>query len=196
MKKIKIKKLLKKIATIIFGAIIGYLLYYSVFMETIVLFIDSSSIKYTIISILALIISIASCIAVLSLIINQRINKQLFIVICIAYFTTLFTVLFLRSSIERIFIFNPFIGLADTFSNWETALQNVINLVMFIPIGYFMRKLKYHNLLIVSFVISLGIELIQLLTMRGIFDTFDILLYFIGINIGYLLFNKFRLIVE
>lgn len=67
---------------------------------------------------------------------------------------------------------------------------------MFIPIGYFMRKLKYHNLLIVSFVISLGIELIQVLTMRGIFDTFDILLYFIGINIGYLLFNKFRLIVE
>jgi glycopeptide antibiotics resistance protein len=196
MKKIDTKKLLKKFAIALLGAIIGYLLYYSVIMEVIVLFIESSGIKYTVISILALVISVAGCIATLSLIINRKVNKHLFFIICVAYFAILFAVLFLRSSIERVFIFNPLTGFIDTFSNWEMALQSIMNLAVFIPMGYFVRKLKYSNLFIFSIVIPLVIELIQVATMRGFFDVFDILLYFIGINIGYFIFKKWQLIVE
>ncbi len=196
MKKFNGKKLLKTFAIALLGAIIGYLLYYSVIMEAIPLFVESSDIKYIAISILALVISIAGCIAALSLIINKKINKQLFYIISAAYFAVLFAVLFLRFSIERVFIFNPLTGLIDTFSNREMALQSIMNLAVFIPMGYFVRKLKYSKLFIFSIVIPLAIELIQVATKRGFFDVFDILLYFIGINIGYFIFKKWKLIVE
>lgn len=192
----KRKKLLKNLAIALLGAIIGYLLYYSVIMEAIPLFVGDSDIKYIAVSIMALVISIAGCIAALSLIINRKINKQLFFIIYVTYFAVLFVALFLRFSIERVFIFNPLTGLIDTFSNWEMALQNIINLAMFIPMGYLMRKLKYSKLFIFSIVIPLAIELIQVATKRGFFDIFDVLLYFIGINIGYFIFKKWQLIVE
>ena len=190
MKKINGKKLLKNFVIALLGAIIGYLLYYSVIMEAIPLFIESSGIKYTVVSILALVILIAGCIAALNLIINKRVNKYLFFTMCVTYFAILFVALFLRSSIERVFIFNPLTGLIDTFSNWEMAIQSIMNLAGFIPMGYFVRKLKYSNLFIFS------IELIQVATMRGFFDVFDILLYFIGIHIGYFIFKKWQIIVE
>ena len=197
MKKINGKKLLKNFVIALLGAIIGYLLYYSVIMEAIPLFIESSGIKYTVVSILALVILIAGCIAALNLIINKRVNKYLFFTMCVTYFAILFVALFfLRSSIERVFIFNPLTGLIDTFSNWEMAIQSIMNLAVFIPMGYFVRKLKYSNLFIFSIVISLAIELIQVATMRGFFDVFDILLYFIGIHIGYFIFKKWQIIVK
>lgn len=190
------KKLLKNSAIALLGAIIGYLLYYFIIMEAVPLFIESSGIKYIAVSILALVISIAGCIAALSLIINRKINKYLFFIICAAYFAVLFAVLFLRFSIERVFIFNPLIGLTDTFSNREMAIQSFMNLAIFIPMGYFVRKLKYSKLFIFSIVIPLVIELVQVAAKRGFFDVFDILLYFIGINIGYFIFKKWKLIVE
>lgn len=196
MKKINGKKLLKNFVIALLGAIIGYLLYYSVIMDTIPLFIESSGIKYTVVSILALVILVAGCIAALNLIINKRVNKYLFFIMSVTYFAILFVALFLRSSIERVFIFNPLTGLIDTFSNREMAIQSIMNLAVFIPMGYFVRKLKYINLFIFSIVISLAIELIQVATMRGFFDVFDILLYFIGIHIGYFIFKKWRIVVE
>lgn len=190
------KKLLKNFAIALLGAYIGYLLYYFIIMEAVLLFIESSGIKYIAVSILALVISIAGCIAVLSLIINRKINKYLFFIICFAYFAVLFAALFLRFSIERVFIFNPLTGLTDTFTNWEMAIQSIMNLAIFIPMGYFVRKLKYSQLFIFSIIIPLAIELIQVAAKRGFFDVFDILLYFIGIHIGYFIFKKWQIIVE
>ena len=187
---------MKNFVITLLGAIIGYLLYYSVIIDAIPLFIESSGIKYTVVSILALVILVAGCIAALNLIINKRVNKYLFFIMCVTYFAILFVALFLRSSIERVFIFNPLTGLIDAFSNREMAIQSIMNLAVFIPMGYFVRKLKYSNLFIFSIVISLAIELIQVATMRGFFDVFDILLYFIGIHIGYFIFKKWQIIVE
>ncbi len=190
------KKLLKNFVILLLGTVIGYLLYYFVIMETVPLFVGSSGIKYIAVSIIYLVIIIAGCIAVLSLIINKKINKLLFIVLCVAYFSVLFVVLFIRFSGERIFIFNPITSLIDTFSSREMALQCIINLVMFIPMGYFVRNLKYSKLFVFSILIPLAVELVQAATMRGFFDTFDILLYFIGINIGYIIFKKWQIIVK
>ena len=83
MKKINGKKLLKNFVIALLGAIIGYLLYYSVIMEAIPLFIESSGIKYTVVSILALVILVAGCIVALNLIINKRVNKYLFFIMCV-----------------------------------------------------------------------------------------------------------------
>ena len=44
--------------------------------------------------------------------------------------------------------------------------------------------------------ISLFIEGMQYLTMRGMFDTLDILLYILGISLGALLFRLLRLKIE
>lgn len=190
------KKFLKNFAIALLGIIIGYLLYYFVIMETVPLFVGSSGVKYVAVSIMSLVTSVVGCMAVLSLIINKKINKLLFIALCVAYFAVLFVVLFIRFSGERVFIFNPLTSLIDTFSSWEMALQSIINLAMFIPLGYFVRKLKYSKLFVFSILIPLAIELVQVVTMRGFFDVFDILLYFIGINIGYLVFKKWQIIVE
>ncbi len=66
MKKFNGKKVLKNFAIALAGAIIGYLLYYSVIMEAIPLFVECSGIKYIAVSIMALVISMAGCIAALS----------------------------------------------------------------------------------------------------------------------------------
>ena len=95
-KKINGKKLLKNFVIALLGAIIGYLLYYSVIMDAIPLFIESSGIKYTVVSILALVILIAGCIAALNLIINKRVNKYLFFTMCVTYFAILFVALFFK----------------------------------------------------------------------------------------------------
>lgn len=190
------KKLLKNFTILLLGTVIGYLLYYFVIMETVPLLVGSSGIKYIAVSIISLVIIIAGCIAVLSLIINKKINKLLFIVLCVAYFAVLFVALFIRFSGERVFIFNPLTSLIDTFSSREMALQSIINIAMFIPMGYFVRKLKYSKLFVFSILIPLAVELVQAATMRGFFDTFDILLYFIGINIGYIIFKKWQIIVK
>ena len=64
------------------------------------------------------------------------------------------------------------------------------------PNGVFCAKAKIQQPFYLSIVISLAIELIQVATMRGFFDVFDILLYFIGIHIGYFIFKKWQIVVE
>lgn len=195
MKKSKGKATVKKFLLILAGIIIGYILYYNVFMEIIPLFF-SSDIAYLVVSIMCLIGSVVGCIIVLDLLVNKKINKNLFILICIAYFVVMMTALFLRQSLERVFVFNPLIGLVDTFNDSQMLMQSIMNLVLFIPVGYFLRKKKNFNQILIAFIISVGIETLQLALMRGFFDTFDIILYFIGINVGCFLFRKFDLKFE
>ena len=195
MKKSKGKATVKKFLLILAGIIIGYILYYNVFMEIIPLFF-SSDIAYLVVSIMCLIGSVVGCIIVLDLLVNKKINKNLFILICIAYFVVMMTALFLRQSLERVFVFNPLIGLVDSFNDSQMLMQSIMNLVLFIPVGYFLRKKKNFNQISIAFIISVGIETLQVALMRGFFDAFDIILYFIGINIGCFLFRKFELKFE
>ena len=82
---------------------------------------------------------------------------------------------------------------------WELALhrlQSLLNLLMFLPMGFFFRNRKPWQVLLGALGISLFIEGMQYLTMRGMFDTLDILLYILGISLGALLFRLLRLKIE
>lgn len=189
---IKSKKVIKGLLTVILGILIGYLLYYNIIMEIIPLFI-SAELPYIIVSIACLIGSIGGCIAVISLIASKKIRKPLFVTLCAAYFFAVICVLFMRHSIERVFVFNLFTGICDMFSNSQAALQAVMNLILFIPAGYFLRKLKPISAVVSAICISAALELIQVAFMRGFFDVFDILLYILGFLIGRAIFRKIKI---
>lgn len=195
MKKLEGKTIAKKMLLILIGLVVGYILYYNVFMEIIPLFF-SSDIAYYVVSIMCLIGCIVGCIIILDLLVNKKISKSLFIMICVAYFVVMLTALFLRQSLEREFIFNPLIGFRDAFTDSQMLMQSIMNLALFIPVGYFLRKQKRLNQVLIASAISVGIEILQVVLMRGFFDTFDIILYFIGINLGCLIFKKFELKIE
>ncbi|ELC8464115.1 VanZ family protein (plasmid) [Clostridium perfringens] len=96
----------------------------------------------------------------------------------------------------KIFIFDS--------PSYLVSIENLFgNIVIFCPMGFLIPLLfkKIHNVIstfIISFGISLTIELIQLLTGLGFFDVDDIILNVLGGIIGYLIlkilmkvFNKF-----
>ena len=75
--------------------------------------------------------------------------------------------------------------------NFETTnlSQTILNLILFIPIGYWLKRLKINSALLMSFLLVTSIELLQFVSHRGIFDVVDILINIIGMMIGYLIFK-------
>lgn len=70
--------------------------------------------------------------------------------------------------------------------------QLIMNIMMFIPIGFFLggalKKKHLWNALEISFVLSLFIELTQLITTRGVFNVDDIIHNVLGCAIGFFCF--------
>ena len=75
--------------------------------------------------------------------------------------------------------------------NFETTnlSQTILNLILFIPIGYWIKHLKVSSVLLLSLFLITSIELLQFVSHRGIFDVVDILINTIGIMIGYVIFK-------
>lgn len=190
--KINKKNLITQSILILIGLVTGYLIYYYIFMELVVLFV-SRGFAYYFVSILCLIGSIVGSILLLNLIFYRKINKPLFYIITITYFCVLFSVLFLRRYTEQIYIFNPFISLKDILTSRLMLFQSFMNFIVFIPIGYFVRKLSYKKVLLFSILFSILIEFCQVLTRRGFFDTLDIILYVLAITLGYFISKKLKL---
>ena len=76
---------------------------------------------------------------------------------------------------------------------WKPVILNVVgNVVAFIPFGYFLPRLfkyriKFIRAALITFDLSLAIEIIQLLTRVGSLDVDDLFLNTIGGVIGYIL---------
>ena len=185
------KKITKQLISLLAGGIIGYLLYYHFFMEVLVLFFTSGFL-YMAVSALFLLLSIVGCAAIIYLLLEKRVSRWMLVLLSVTYFIALFIILFCRHRVGRIAILNPLVGLSQL-GNWEMLMQS---LLMFLPMGFFFRNRKPWQVLLGALGISLFIEGMQYLTMRGMFDTLDILLYMLGINLGALLFRLLRLKIE
>lgn len=184
------KKIAKNLLIIITGILCGYLIYYNVIMDIVSIMFGSGGIMYYVISIFLLAMSILCCCLIMSFILNRQIDRKLLILVSICYFLILFFVLFCRTSISREFIINPFDSIREL-NNRRMLFQTFLNLSMFIPMGFYLRKIKpARKVLLMAVGISFAIELIQGITQRGFFDTFDIIVYCIGIMIGYGFFSK------
>jgi len=185
-------KTVKNLISIVLGALCGYLIYYYVIMDVVSVMYGSGGKMYHIISIVLLLLSILCCCMIASFIFNRRINHKLLILISVCYFLLLFFTLFCRTAVSREFILNPLDSIKDL-KNWRMIFQTFLNLAMFVPLGCYFRKIKsIKKVVIIAACISFSIELIQGITQRGFFDTFDIIIYCLGIVIGYRLSLEYQ----
>ena len=70
--------------------------------------------------------------------------------------------------------------------------QLIMNIMMFVPIGFFvggaLKKKHIWNVIKIGFLLSLFIELTQLITTRGVFNVDDIIHNVLGCTIGFFCF--------
>ena len=71
----------------------------------------------------------------------------------------------------------------------EAAAINILNVVMFVPVGLLLgcgfRGMTWRRVLCVAVVLSVGIEVLQLLLRRGLCETDDVLHNVVGTVMGY-----------
>lgn len=118
------------------------------------------------------------------------------------YMVMLLAVTFLgRADVEG-FSFIPFSSYVEAWRKTSLiAWRNIlINIIMFIPFGFLLPVIykKAYRLMecfMLSFVFSLGIELLQTFTNRGIFEIDDIINNIAGTLIGYTILKAIKRIL-
>jgi len=118
---------------------------------------------------------------------SHRIPTFVLRLLWVIYFLVMILLLFFRVYHDN----NINLNLLELF-NFETTnlSQTILNLILFIPIGYWLKHLKISSVLLISLLLITSIELLQFVSHRGIFDVVDILINTIGIMIGYIIFRK------
>ncbi|WP_314837564.1 VanZ family protein [Solobacterium moorei] len=121
---------------------------------------------------------------------SHRIPAFVFRLLWIIYFLVMFLLLFFRVYQDN----NINLNLLKPFNFETTNLSQVtLNLILFIPIGYWLNWFKISSALLISLLLITSIELLQFVSHRGIFDVVDILINTIGIMIGYIIFKTFNI---
>ena len=117
---------------------------------------------------------------------SHRIPTFVLRLLWVIYFLVMILLLFFRVYHDN--NINP--NILELF-NFETTnlSQTILNLILFIPIGYWLKYLRISSVLLISLLLITSIELLQFVSHRGIFDVVDILINTIGIMIGYLIFK-------
>ncbi|MFD2613452.1 VanZ family protein [Paenibacillus gansuensis] len=94
---------------------------------------------------------------------------------------------------EGLFNFRLFSGYVSAWHNWSLIEFQLIifNMLLFVPLGFLLPLLgksirRFMPVLLLSLAVTVGIEVFQLLTRRGIFELDDILHNTIGSIVGYL----------
>ena len=183
----------KQLVSLLAGAVLGYLVYYFFLINTLSSFFTTGLLSI-VSSALFLLLSMVGCAAIIYLLLEKRVSRWMLVLLSVTYFIALFIILFCHR-VGRIAILDPLVGLSQL-GDWEMLMQSLLNLLMFLPMGFFLRNRKPWQVLLGALGISFFIEGMQYLTMRGMFDTLDILLYMLGINLGALLFRLLRLKIE
>ena len=126
-----------------------------------------------------------------------KISKITYIIILVLYTITFLnlTIFGRNTGFNEINII-PFKTIMEylKFFDTRTFLINIVgNIIILMPIEYFLLKIfkinKFSINLFISFMISLFIEILQYITKCGILDIDDIILNVIGMNIFYYLYN-------
>lgn len=104
----------------------------------------------------------------------------LFLVLCT-------TILFREDTFLTRFYLCPLWSYTDLYDRMFS--QNLLNVAMFVPIGFFaggaLKKKHIWNILGIGIVLSFFIELTQLITTRGVFNVDDIIHNTLGCVIGF-----------
>jgi glycopeptide antibiotics resistance protein len=90
----------------------------------------------------------------------------------------------------------PFRTILDYLSGeptWRVAMRNLLsNIVVLVPFGFLItilyQNIKWKKVLLIGLSVGASLELLQVIFKSGIFDIDDIILNFLGVVLGYLLF--------
>lgn len=187
--KLQINNPIMNIIKILLGIISGYILYYYVLMDIVVIYLHNKQELYIITSLVVLFLSIVGCIFIIYMVTGAKINPTVFKIVVVTYFILLLYIFFGRRSLERQFIFNLFDSVKELSTDSELLLQFILNIIVLMPIAYFFKNKGIIFTELIFLAISFGIEIMQYITARGFFDTLDILCYMVGMNLAYLFFK-------
>ena len=113
----------------------------------------------------------------------------------IIYVILLYLVLFNREKFdESIYSDGTYITkwIKLIFTNKVVFINLIGNILIFIPLGIFLKyfKIRFISAFVIIIILVISIETLQYLTKRGIFDIMDIFLNIIGASIGYMLIRN------
>ncbi len=119
------------------------------------------------------------------------VRQASFCLFCGYFFFVLCTTIFYREeTFEKRYQLYPFWSYSVLY--YRLAAQLLLNVLMFIPIGFFiggaLKKKRILDIFGIGFLLSFFIELTQLITTRGMFNVDDIIHNVLGCIIGYLCF--------
>lgn len=181
-------KLIKGIISLIVGGLLGFTINYYIFSDIIAIYYPENSMAFYAV----LITTMFCCVMMVAFLLFQKIDARLLLIIKVAYFCALAIILFGRETMIQEVVLNPLDSINDL-NDPEMVIQSSLNLVVFIPMGFVFRNQDFSSMLIKSIVLSCGIELVQWVLSRGIFDTFDVILYVLGIIVGYFIFTHMQI---
>lgn len=115
----------------------------------------------------------------------------------ILWFQYLFCVLFLlfgRGAGVRGINLNLIIAIKEIFNDSYNVVIAIANILMFLPCGYLFKGKKTLKSIFIMLIVLVGIESLQYIFSRGMFDIGDITLNIFGFYCGFLIFNNRRCI--
>lgn len=177
------KFIIKLSISLVIGIIVALTFNYLITSELIISYFVGSSQLYSIIVIVALLFQILIFTMLVYFILTHQCPKIFLYILTICYFLIMVILLFGRPMLGGT-SYN--LNILDLF-NSESIITNIFNFIFFLPIGYFFRKKNAIITTIIAFVMILLIELIQLITHRGMFDIVDLLVDTLAIITGYFL---------
>ena len=106
-------------------------------------------------------------------------------------FVTFITILSRTPTLSRVTHLVPLWSYISLLSGkWSYARQILLNIALFIPLGYFLRSIIQSRwAILVALFTSISIELIQYLTYRGMLDCDDLISNVLGTAIGILMWR-------
>lgn len=117
------------------------------------------------------------------------IDKTNKLIYYISYMALLIIILFFRKQYDNIKISNInyiYKWIVNIFKNKIIFINIIGNIILFIPMGILFEEInlrKIYKIIIITFLFT-SIEIIQYILKIGVFDIYDILLYYIGFIIG------------
>ncbi|MCR5573866.1 MAG: VanZ family protein [Bacteroidaceae bacterium] len=106
------------------------------------------------------------------------------------FFVLCTTLIFRESSDTMRYFFLPF-GSYDVL-NYNIIAQLILNVLLFVPIGFLLgtfNGISWMQVIKIGCLLSVMIEILQLLTRRGVFNIDDVIHNIIGCAIGYGIFR-------
>lgn len=172
---------------IIFSIMVGYLAYYFVGSYIITGMVPESNFK-DLLSIFLMISFMIFIYLFLNFLLENKLPDFFYYIIWFYYFLLIFVLSFCIEKNVTGFNLNPFKTVNKSF--FEFFMFLIKNVVLFLPIGFLLRKEEISKTLVIVILLELSVELSQAVLRVGQFDINEIFFNVIGIYLGYFAFKK------